>query len=141
MRRKTLESWRQSLQEGDPVNFISQDHDGINLIKGSSVRSGMIWQLHEGHVIIKCIVDSVTYFYCVRLLNELYPFDPNISQAPQGCDLGLTRPTAKRQVDHSGQERRAWYKSLPGISRLFSFMITPAKHRPTVEPGGSPERG
>ena len=125
-----LKAWRRSLQKGDPVNFYT----------GITLRSGEIYAVESDYFIIKSYNAPIEMLYCVRLLNEVYPFNPEISQAPQECDLGLTRPTAKHHVDHSGQNSRQWWQHpLAGLFWLFSFL--PAKRPSMMDPGGSLREG
>lgn len=126
---KKLEKWRKSLRPGDPVRFNSPPCE----------YRGVIDLVFSTHYSITYIDNEGKELTRLRLRSEVYPIT-DISQAPQRCDLGLTRPTAKRQVDHSGQSGREWYKRLPGLPWLFCSLRRLC-NRSTMDPGGSPERG
>jgi hypothetical protein len=125
-RKDKFTTWRKSLGTGDPVAFQ---------INGYWL-TGNIVEVQTSHFVI---VVHVSGYKChLALRNEVYPIN-EISQAPQECDLGLTRPTVIHQVDHRGQWSRTWYKRLSGFRWLFS--LWPEKHPSTMEPGGNSERG
>ncbi|MCX6265885.1 MAG: hypothetical protein NTW16_00805 [Bacteroidetes bacterium] len=136
-RKDKFSAWRKSLAPGDPVAF--------------EVNSG-IWQTGNvvevrGRSYFIVVISNSGYKNILLLHGEVFPID-EISQAPQRCDLGLTRPTVIHQVDHSGQRSRERYRSLPGLRWLFSFpeafFLFPLRrqcNRKTIDPGGNSERG
>jgi len=125
---RKLNTWRNHLRPGDPVSFWNFD--------ASEKITGDISEVAPAFFLISSFDSQGKRFIYLRLRNELYP----ISQAPQRCDLGLTRPTAKRHVDHSGQRSRDWFKYLPGLPWLFCS-LRQLCNRSTMDTGGSPERG
>jgi len=137
-----LRAWRRSLRPGDLVQWcgrLGEEH------------IGKIEQVCCDHYKVKKGLKRGGA-QVILLLNEVFPLTEGeyseIPRAPQGCDPGHPRSTAIRHADHScptGPVNFAGSGGLfyvPEFRWLFKLYGTrPAKRRPTLRPGGSPERG
>ena len=129
-------AWRKSLKPGDPVAFETSLSIWL---------TGNIVEVRTSYFIV--VIQNSGYRNILLLPGEVFPVD-EISQAPQRCDLRLTRPMGASQVVHSSQSIRERCKSLPGLHWLFSFpeafFLFPSRrkcNRKTMGRGSSPERG
>ena len=132
---RNLKKWRRSLRPGDPVRFI--DTSG-------NIAIGDIAEIYDSHYILIRSDKKRRPETFLRLYNEIHPINKSIVQAPQRCDLDLSRPIGKRQVDQSGRRARS-SQVASGLRRLFSFFLparrlTPAHDGPWRHPEGGKEK-